>query len=75
MAVLHLGKVALRNVGMGWGHRDQSETFDLRGVEHGLCVLPSSQVYVADTGNQRIRNFCLTHARRGAAAGRQSGPQ
>jgi len=52
---------------MGWGHRDGGETFDLDGVEHGLCVLSSGRVYVADTGHHRIRNFRLSHSRSSSA--------
>ncbi|MFC1526930.1 NHL repeat-containing protein, partial [Candidatus Latescibacterota bacterium] len=47
---------------MSWGNRDDEEAFDLEGVEQGLCVLPSGQVYVADTGHHRIRSFALSHS-------------
>ena len=47
---------------MGWGHRDNGESFGINWVEHGLVVLPSGQVYVADSGNNRICNFRLSHS-------------
>ena len=56
---------------MGWGHRDSGETYGLDGVEHGLCVLPSGRVYIADTVNHRIHNFNLSHS----AAPRPGGPE
>lgn len=55
---------------MGWGHRDNGESFGIDFVHHGLVVLPSGQVYVADSGNSRILNFRLSHsATTGSPAG------